>query len=299
MMHQHEAKQGCRRMHWHAGHTLRAMTLGAMLTAAGTLGAQTAAETLFVYGPGGPLPAMKDAAAAFERRHGITVHVIGGPTPQWLAAARGNADVVFSGAENMMTDFIQQLGDTVGGAGGHPGRIDESTIVPLYLRPVAILVRPGNPRRIRRFEDLLRPGIRILVVQGAGQTGLWEDVAGRTGDIGIVRAFRRNIGSVAANSAAAKQRWTSDSTYDAWLIWNIWQVANPTLADAVPLVEPWRIYRDAGVALTVKGRERAHAREFVTFLQSSEGATIFARWGWQTGKRGGTHGSRRGNVRNE
>ena len=244
------------------------------------------AETLFVYGPGGPLPAMKEAAAAFERTHGVAVQVTGGPTPPWLERARTNADVVFSGAENMMTDYIKQLGDTAGGRGPQPGRIDESTIVPLYLRPVAMLVRPGNPKRIRRFEDLLRPGVKVLVVQGAGQNGLWEDVAGRTGDIRVVRAFRRNIGAVAENSGVAKQRWTDDKSFDAWLIWNVWQVANPTLADAVPVAERWRIYRDAGVALTMKGRDRTAARDFALFLQSHEGARIFARWGWMAGRRG-------------
>ena len=251
-----------------------------------SVGVRAPAETLFVYGPGGPLPAMKDAATAFQRAHGVAVQVTGGPTPPWLARARNDADVVFSGAENMMTDYIKLLSDTAGARGPHPGRIDESTIVPLYLRPVAMLVRPGNPKRIRRFEDLLRPGIKVLVVQGAGQNGLWEDVAGRTGDIKVVRAFRRNIGAVAENSGVAKQRWTDDQSFDAWLIWNVWQVANPTLAEAIPVAERWRIYRDAGVALTVKGRDRPAARDFVAFLQSPEGAGIFAQWGWMTTGRG-------------
>ena len=243
------------------------------------------AETLFVYGPGGPLPAVTEAAATFGRQHGIAMQVTGGPTPQWLGTARRNADVIFSGAENMMTDFVKQLADTAS-VGPNGGRIDETTIEPLYLRPVAMLVRPGNPRHIRRFEDLLEPGLKVLVVQGAGQTGLWEDVAGRTGDIRVVRAFRRNIGAVAANSGEAKARWTSDSTFDAWLIWNIWQVANPTLADVVPVAERWRVYRDAGVALTMKGRERAHARQFTAFLASPAGARIFAKWGWSTAPAG-------------
>ena len=213
--------------------------------------------------------------------------VTGGPTPPWLERARNDADVVFSGAENMMTDYIKQLADTAGGRGPRPWRIDESTIVPLYLRPVVMLVHPGNPKRIRRFEDLLRPGMKGLVVQGAGQNGLWEDVAGRTGDIRVVHAFRHNIGAVAENSGVAKQRWTDDKSFDAWLIWNVWQVANPTLAEAIPVAERWRIYRDAGVALTVKGRERTAARDFAAFLQSPEGARIFARWGWMTPGRKG------------
>ena len=196
------------------------------------------AETLFVYGPGGPLPAMKEAAAAFASRHGITVEVTGAPTPQWLGKARENADVIFSGSEHMMTDFVGQL------KGATAGAIDETTITPLYLRPAAILVRKGNPRRIATFEDLLQPGVKVLVVQGAGQTGLWEDVAGRSGDIATVRGFRRNIGAFAANSGEAKRTWAEDTTFHAWLIWNIWQIANPDLADLVPLAERWLVHRD-------------------------------------------------------
>ena len=239
------------------------------------------AETLFVYGPGGPLPAMRDAAAAFGQTHGVHVVVTGGPTPQWLAKARTDADVIFSGAEHMMTDFQRQFSDSVAGA-TESSRIDPTTITPLYLRPSAILVRKGNPKRIRRFEDLLRPGVRLLVVQGAGQTGLWEDMAGRTGDITVVRAFRRNIGAVAPTSGEARARWVADTSFDAWIIWNVWQVANPEVADLIPVAPRWRVYRDAGVALTGRGRTRRHAREFVTFLQSPDGARIFARWGWIT-----------------
>lgn len=148
--------------------------------------ASAAAETLFVYGPGGPLPAMKELGADFGRLHGIDVVVTGGPTPQWLSMARANADVIFSGAENMMTDFVKQLADTgkaAGDSAAPAGRIDEASI-----------------------------------------------------------------------------------------------------------------YRDAGVALTVKGREREHARQFAAYLESPAGARVFAKWGWMTGasrtRAGAGHASR-------
>lgn len=260
---------------------VRLSSLCALVLAVGlssTVSAQVtpARDTLHVYGPGGPLPAMKEAAAEFSRLKGIAVEVVGGPTSQWLEKAKSDADVIFSGAEHMMTDYIGQLKDAPA------GKIDVATIDPLYIRPSAILVRPGNPKRIRRFEDLLKPGLKVLAVQGAGQTGMWEDMAGRTGDISVVRALRRNIGAVAPNSGEAKKIWTDDKSYDAWLIWNIWQVANPTLADVVPVAPRWRIYRDCGTALTTRGRDKALAREFVQFLRSREGARIFARWGWIT-----------------
>lgn len=235
------------------------------------------AETLHVYGPGGPAPAMKEAAEVFGKKHSIDVEVTAGPTDSWLDKAKADADVIYSGAEYMMTDFVRALsGATEGGA------IDESSIRVLYLRPAAILVRPGNPRHIRGFADLLRPNTKILVVNGAGQAGLWEDVAGRQGNIATVRAFRKNIVAFAPNSADAKKTWTERPEIDAWLIWNIWQVANPSLADVVPLEKTYAIYRDSGVALTQRGKNSVLAVQFVEFLQSSEGAKIFAKWGWMT-----------------
>ncbi|ABS27796.1 substrate-binding domain-containing protein [Anaeromyxobacter sp. Fw109-5] len=233
-------------------------------------GGALAQEALRAYGPGGPAPAMKEAAEAFSRARRVKVEVTAGPTDTWLAKARQDADLIFSGAEYMMTDFVNAL----------EGRVDEATIVSLYLRPSAILVRPGNPKRIQGLPDLAKPGLKVLVVQGAGQTGLWEDMAGKQGDLGLVRALRRNIVHHAPNTGAAKQTWTERPEIDAWIVYNIWQVANPALADLVPVGKEHVIYRSCGAALTKKGAARPEARRFLEFLQSAEGAAIFRRWGW-------------------
>ncbi|MFC5505687.1 substrate-binding domain-containing protein [Bosea massiliensis] len=229
----------------------------------------SAAEPLRVYGPGGPMPAMKEAAATFGKAQGIEVQVEAGPLPAWKDKATKDADMIFSGSEVMMSDFIEAM----------PG-IDPSTVQPLYLRASAILVRPGNPKKVGGVKTLLEPGHSILVVNGAGQQGLWEDVAGRLGRIADVKAFRSNIGKVAKNSADARKAWVEDSSLDAWLIWTIWQVANPTLADVVEVEPDLRIYRDTGIALTKRGQMRPEAKGFVEFLASAEGQRIFAKWGW-------------------
>ena len=171
-----------------------------------------------------------------------------------------------------MSDFV----------GAMSGEIVESTIVPLYLRPSSILVRPGNPKAIRGFADLLARDLKVLVVNGAGQQGLWEDMAGRTGEIGKVRAFRSKIAAFAPNSAAARKTWTERPEIDAWIIWNIWQVANPSIADLVEVEPEFRMYRDTGIGLTKKGQGKDAAKAFVAFLQSPEGAAIFRKWGWVT-----------------
>ena len=233
-----------------------------------------AASVLHVYGPGGPAPAVKEAAKQFEAKTGVKVEVVSGPTKAWLDRAKADAEVIYSGSETMMSDFMVAL----------DGALVSSTIQPLYLRVSSILVRRGNPEHISGLRDLLRPGRRILVVNGAGQNGLWEDMAGRTGDLDTVRALRRNIVSVATSSAEAKATWIKDSSLDAWIIWGIWQVANPDLADQVPVEPEYRIYRDAGVGLTKRGQADPHATAFAAFLASAEGAKIFARWGWSAPK---------------
>ena len=236
------------------------------------VGAAQAAETLNVYGPGGPAPAMKEAAGAFEKKTGIKVMVTAGPTAEWIEKAKSDADLIYGGSEHMMTDFV----------GAMEGRIQEAEVVPLYLRPYSILVRPGNPAKISGVKDLLRPGVQILVVNGAGQTGAWEDMAGRKGDIKTVRSLRRNIVAYAKNSAEAKQKWINEPDIDAWLIWNIWQVANPDLAQVVKIERDYAIYRDTNVVLTTQGKTRTAAKQFVDFLASAEGARIFRKWGWMT-----------------
>lgn len=213
---------------------------------------------------------MKQAAIAFEKETGNKVVIKAGPTQSWIEDAKSNADVIFSGSETMMTDFVAAL----------DGQIAAEEVVPLYLRPSAILVRPGNPAKITGLEDLMKPGHNVLVVNGAGQNGLWEDMAGRTGDISKVKALRQNIKVFAANSAEAKKAWSEDKSLDAWIIWNIWQVSNPDLADTVEVEPAYRIYRDTGVTLTKRGREKDDAKAFVSFLQGETAAAIFAKAGW-------------------
>jgi accessory colonization factor AcfC len=259
-------------------HQMRILIMNLTLRAAGALclvlasGVAAAQSVLHVYGPGGPAPAMKEAAVAFEKKTGTHVEVTAGPTRSWIDHAREDADVIYSGSETMMSDFVVAMGD----------QLTPDAPVPLYLRSMSILVRPGNPRRIHGFADLLRPGVKVLVVNGAGQNGVWEDVAGRAGDIGSVAALRRNIVSYAGNSALARQTWVAQPDIDVWLIWNIWQVANPSLADTVSIEPRYAIYRDAGVAVTKRGSAHPASQQFVDFLKSPQGAAIFSRWGWMT-----------------
>jgi accessory colonization factor AcfC len=232
----------------------------------------SAADLIRVYGSEGPSPAIHEAAIAFQESNDVKVEVVSGPVTQWLEQAKADADVVFCSASFMMSDLVR-AGEL---------QIDPSSVTPLYMRPSAILVRPGNPKGIRDFPDLLEPGMRVMVVTGSGQTGLWEDMAGQQGDIRTIRTFRKNVVLFAPNSDTAQKTWKVRDDIDAWVTWNIWYLPLHDHADLVPVSDDYVVHRQCNVALTQQGRGKPSAARFIEFLASPEGARIFKSWDWIT-----------------
>src|SRR5215470_4229543 len=220
--------------------------------------AQNDTATIHVYGPGGPAPAMTECANRFNTLSGANVVVTSGPTTQWLQAASTDADLFYSGSENMMTDFTSTFS----------GQIDPVTIDPIYARTAVIMVHPGNPKNINAFDDLLRPGVTVMIVQGSGQTGLWEDIAGRTGDVAKIRALRRNIVGFEPDTATAHGIWNGPNPPDAWIALASEHGAHPDESDAIPLPRHLLIIRDAGITLTKAGESKPLAMMFYTFVHS-------------------------------
>ncbi len=101
----------------------------------------TAQADIANFGPGGPITPMREASQAFETETGIAVTVAAGPTPQWVDAAKTDADAILSGSQNMVGDSI-----------GAIAMILPDNVTPLHLRPSAIVVRKGNPRRHHRHR---------------------------------------------------------------------------------------------------------------------------------------------------
>ena len=246
------------------------LMIAAILASAQAAIAQNDATTIHVYGPGGPAPAMTECANTFSALSGANIVVTSGPTSQWMQAAMGNADLFYSGSENMMTDFTSMFS----------GEIDQATIDPIYVRSAIIMVHPGNPKNIKDFDDLLRPGVTVMIVQGSGQTGLWEDIAGRTGELAIIRALRGNIVAFEPDTATAHGVWNAQNPPDAWIALASEHGAHPDESEAITLQQNLLIIRDAGIALTKAGESKQLATMFYNFVHSPAGAAIFKRWGW-------------------
>lgn len=225
-------------------------------------------DTLHVYGPGGPAAAMEECAKMFSIKYSIPVQVTAGPEAKWIDEAKQNADIVYGGAEYMLTQFKMQ----------HPGLMDSTTRRELYKRAAGILVRPGNPKKIQSLKDLTKPGIKILEITGVGQLGMWEDLAGRKNLIG---GIQKNIGGAFINTALGIEAWKNNKTYDAIIIFSSWYYRLKEVAHLVKIPAKQTVYRGTPIAITSITNQKKDAEKFIQYLLTDKCHAVFKKWGWE------------------
>lgn len=224
-----------------------------------------------LYGAGGPHTALIRVGKQYTLKTGIPVEVIFGPEKTWTGDAKRNADIIWGTSEQSMTAFLQTYKE-----------FNSAEVEPLYIRRAVITVQKGNPKQIRGFADLLKPGVRIVVTEGSGVsntsgTGVWEDIAGRLGSLEDVKAFRRNIIAFATGSGASFKAFKEQNA-DAWITWIHWPLTHPEDAEVVELPPERVIYR--GLTIVTNEKADESTRDFIAFLKGDEAFEIFRSEGW-------------------
>jgi sulfate/thiosulfate transport system substrate-binding protein len=164
--------------------------------------------------------------------------------------------------------------------------------------PFVILVRPGNPKRIRDFEDLTRPGIGVvhpdpLTSGGANWAIVAEYGAGARGEPGgpeagerLLTGIWKNVVAQASSARAARTQF--DNGFGDALI----TYEQEALSDRArgrlkaDIVYPRRtILSEHTLVLVdrnVGPRERPILERFVRFLWSPDGQRIFVQNGFHS-----------------
>lgn len=114
-----------------------------------------------------------------------------------------------------------------------------------------------------------------MVVDGAGQVGLYEDMALKNGKRKHLLKLRKNIVYYAPNSKMAVNHWNSDDSIDALIIWSHWaKVLGEDKVDFVQAGKDSIIYRAAEIAVTNSTKNRENAMEFIKFVQSKDAQKV-------------------------
>jgi sulfate transport system substrate-binding protein len=166
------------------------------------------------------------------------------------------------------------------------------------LTPFVILVRPGNPLGIRDFEDLTKPGVRIvhpdpLTSGGANWAIVAEYGAGARGAPGgekageaMLAGIWKNVVAQAASARAARTQFENGFgdaliTYEQEAIFD--RARGRLHADVVyPRSTILSEHTLVVVERNVGPSERALVDRFVRFLWSDEAQALFVRYGFRS-----------------
>ncbi len=225
-----------------------------------------------LYGPGGPHTALIEIAKKYTEKTGVKVNVNFGPQATWNDKAKKDADILFGASEQSALAI----------ADDHKENFSVLNIEPLFFRRAIILTKKGNPKNIKGLRDLANKEVRVVVADGMGKsntsgTGVWEDMIGRTMNIGIISKFRKNIVLFTPSSGSARNAFLKDEA-DAWITWIDWAMSNPDFGTVVEIEKDLVIYRDMNIVL--KNNASKEAKDFAEYLKTQEAYNIAKKFGW-------------------
>ena len=231
------------------------------------------ANTVTLYGPGGPHSALIQVSESFTKTTGIKVDIVYGPQAKWDKEVLKKADIIYSASDNQMVAFVERYKE----------KFSQKNTQALYLHKAIIITQKGNPKKIQGIRSLLKPSINIVVNDGAGisqtsGTGVWEDIVGRLRNIEEYNQFRKNIVFFAPNSGTARAKFTdANAKIDAWITWEDWSITND-IGTTVEIEDDLAIYRP--LVITHINNASQATQQFITFLQSKQAEAIFLKFGW-------------------
>lgn len=235
-----------------------------------------------IWGPGGPHTALIPVAELFNAQVNtkgqepkVEVEICYGPESTWRSDALQCASGFMTAAEQQTAGFIRTYEDILDTSGGYG-----SVGTPLALHKTVLLVPAGNPKGITSLDDLLeRDDVGMVIVDGnyhgtfTSGTALWEDVIGRTAQLEDTVNLRQKICYVASGAGDARNQLldTENTGCDAWIYWEDWAVANPTIIEAINLPPSLEIFRGLSVIPTIN-HGGSVVEDFISFALSSEEA---------------------------
>lgn len=231
-------------------------------------------KTVLVFAGSVSKPPLEEIAKVFAKRTGIKIELNFGGSGTLLS------QMMISRKGDVYIPASQDYLDKAKRAGVIKFRSEK---IVAYLIP-AILVQKGNPKRIESLADLARPGIKVGIANpDLAVIGLFaQRIIGkvRKRDPGLAQNIETNIVTHAKNAEDLTSILLLGQI-DAAINWSVIKKWHPEKLAMVAL-KPNQITGKAYIsaAVTRFAREGAAAQDFVDFVVSRQGKSIFKKYGY-------------------
>lgn len=226
---------------------------------------------LLVFAGAASKPPLEEIANRFEEKTGVKVRLTFGGSGTVLSQMKlsQQGDIYLPGS----SDFMEMA--------KKEGVVDPATErIVVYLLP-AINVPKGNPQNIQKLEDLAKPGLKVALARpDTVCVGLYgAEILEKEG---LAEEVKKNIVTYAescekvANLVALKQ-------VDAVLGWEVFASWEPDKIQTI-FLPPEKVPRIGyiPVAISKYTKQKDLARQFIEYLISEEGKSVFKKWGYIT-----------------
>lgn len=221
-------------------------------------------KTLIVYAGEGLQKAMEEVKAVFEEKHDIKLDIFYAGSVTCLRAIRetGSGDIFIPGSIRVLEEGADL--------------VDNHQYVAVHVPMVGI--HKDNPKEIRSFDDLAKPGVRISV--GNAKMCSMGEVADKIiGSSALKESLTKNI-VIRSPTVVELLNLVINKEVDASIIWKD-AMHWPEFKDLIGIEIPSDINNitEIHVAVLTTSEHKKRAQLFADFV-ASEGKTIFEKHGF-------------------
>jgi sulfate transport system substrate-binding protein len=234
-----------------------------------------------------PKPAYDALSAAFGKTKagsGVSFAAsYGASGTQSKAVSNGQqADYVAFSVEPDLTKLVPKFVTADWNSGPTKGLVSDSVVV--------IAVRKGNPKHITGWDDLIKPGIKIVTPDpGSSGSAKWNILAAYTHVLGAGGTddqaqdyLKKFFGNVVAKPSSGSNATTTflNGTGDALISYENEAIAARQKGQSLDYVVPDESILIENPAAVTKSAPQS-AKDFLAFVQSADGQKVFAEHGYR------------------
>jgi molybdate transport system substrate-binding protein len=223
-------------------------------------------NNLHVFSAGAVAPPIKKCAEEFKAKFGTEFEFTVGKAENLIEeiAETKEGDLLTCGSEYIL-DHAQLKGLVI-----------KETRRSLGSRTSAILVQTGNPKKIKSISDLAKEGIRVGVSVSGCLTGVWDDLATKSG---LAEQIRQNTVAY-ADGCGELMSFINKKKVDGILGWDAFKNLNMETMDRIDLPKDLQVHRSTAIGVITFSENKDLAKKFIDFLVSDSGKKIYEEYGW-------------------